>query len=209
MSNSLPHPSSTAGGHPPRTPCAGVVAATSAAVILLALAGAAGAAGLKKCVIDGAVTFTDGACPDQSAGEPIEATAPILGNAEDVERVRRQAEDLWLYRQAPSTDAAAEAAAGPAGAMPRPTQREITNAIRRRQVLEGMTEAEVRRSMGPPSRTTRDVDGDAVWTYAGQDSDDNRRHRRIHFDGGHVHDWTETVVPAEQTFEVDRDRWLK
>lgn len=184
-----------------------------AAALAAAAAGPLGlgveAAGLNKCVIDGAVTFTDGACPDQSIGERIDATAPVLGNAEDVERVRKQAEDLWLYRRSPADETASRAAAPPAGGAERPTQRALTNAIRRREVVAGMTEAEVRRAMGPPTRETRDADGDAVWTYAGRDSDDNDRHRRVYFDAGLVRDWVDTINPAEQRFEVDRDRWLR
>lgn len=167
--------------------------------------------GLQRCLVDGEVLFTDTACPDQTRGEAVTVETPDLGNYDDALRVQEQADGLWLYKRGDDAPASGKAAAKGRSAdapVARPQRVELLNAIRRRQVLDGMTPEEVQRAWGPPTTTTRGSDGGQSWTYRGIDSAGNRQQRRIRFTDGHVDGWSTTEARARSRFDPDQGRWL-
>lgn len=178
-----------------------------AACGLLAVIGTAAAGDLQRCIVDGEVLFTDTACPDQTRGQPVTVETPRLGNLEDAGRVRREADKLWLYKRGKEKDKDKDEAAADA-APARPTSLDVINAIRRRQLLNGMTPDEVREAWGPPNSVTEGSDGGTAWTYRGTDQEGNKRSRRVRFTDGVVDGWSGTRTRTSNRYDPEEGRWL-
>lgn len=162
------------------------------------------AATLQRCIVDGEVLFTDTACPDQTRGQPVEVETRRLGNLEDAQRVRRQGERLWLYKRHNGERAAAHVDPPAAN----PSSLDVINAIRSRELLDGMTTDEVIESWGPPTSTTEGSDGGMAWTYRGTDRSGDKHSRRIRFTDGVVNGWTKSRVRVRKRFDPTKERWL-
>lgn len=190
------------------------LAGTAALILVLAWAPAqpARAGGLQRCVVDGEVWYTDGPCPDLIPGQPVTPDPRPLGNLDDARRVTREADKLWLYKRgdgAGSGDHRARDRKQDTGPPPRPHSIDLINAIRARQILDGMTPEEVEQAWGPPNTTRRGSDERMSWTYRGKDKEGRRRTRTVKFFQGHVSGWSGTDERARMRFDQNAGRWLE
>lgn len=195
--------------------------------LLAALTGAA-QAGFYKCTdAAGEISYQQTACAGDASGESlrlpgtVQEAAPVGSNpgaGTDRARSRGSAkhwsvEQQLKRMQAPSAQGAQTstkpAQKGRAESLARPRRLEILNAIRRRQVIPGMTPDEVEDALGPPSASKRDGEGLRSWSYRGTDADDNRRSQTVYFRDGHVTGVSSSGTRAKDRFDPDQDRWLE
>lgn len=92
---------------------------------------------------------------------------------------------------------------------PRPRRVRILNAIRRHQVIPGMTPDEVDAALGPPTTTKHDGDGVRSWSYRGVDAEGKRRSQTVYFRDGRVTGLSLSGSRAADRFDPDQDRWLQ
>lgn len=170
------------------------------ASLCFALAGASSVAGgLNKCVHqDGSVSYQQGACPADAAASQVAvdpATRPGKPmTAEEARRFEVASEELERARQRlEATQRAAQARTSKPlkqkGRKVNPARpSEVTEATMDRRVIRGMSQAEVRESLGAPSSVYTDSGGYESWTYRTLENG-SYRSSTVTFDGGLSRGW--------------------
>ncbi|WP_058556010.1 DUF4124 domain-containing protein [Thiohalocapsa sp. ML1] len=185
-----------------------------AALAALALVGPAH--GLNKCVdAAGEVTYRQTACPGADTAQRVEVEpAPGAGTApaDDYWSVSNQVRRIETQQQADGERrerARLERALREPERVKRPSSTEIWNAKVSRQVLPGMTPAEVEDALGAPDSTYRGSNGYSSWGYRGYDANGNYRSLTVQFQDGLATGTTDYEAPAPQRFDTDKGRWLE
>ena len=117
--------------------------ACAVALVLLGTVTGAGASVIKCIGADGSVTYQNTSCPHGAKGEPIDTT-PNSGGRFASEREIREARRPSQDERQPGVRTTVKHKAA-----------QIYNADERRFIQVGMSEAEVRRRIGPPNHTVR------------------------------------------------------
>lgn len=118
-------------------------AARAVGVALLAAVSAADASVVKCIGANGSVTYQNSSCPQGAKGEPIDTT-PNSGGRFATESEIRETRRLSQDERQPGVRTTVKRKAV-----------QIYNADERRFIQVGMSEAEVRRRIGPPNHTVR------------------------------------------------------
>ncbi len=142
------HPRTPFGAPAPLASIAALAAiAAVAAIAWLCGAGPAAAAVIRCVTPDGRILYQDFSCPNGAAGAPVDATANSLGRfatEREIADARRQEADDARPSRPPKPAARAKR-----------TRVHGWNAGERRFLVTGMSEAEVRRRIGPPDSVVR------------------------------------------------------
>jgi hypothetical protein len=185
------------------------------AALALALACPAGAA-MHKCVdADGKVTYRQTACPGSDTAQRVEVQPEPDGGLtpeSDYWSVTNQVRRIETQQQAEGQRRERERlerALREPEPVKRPSSTAIWNAKVSRQVLPGMTPAEVEDALGAPDSTYRGSDGYSSWGYRGYAPDGTYRSLTVQFQDGLATGTTDYENPAQQRFDTDKGKWLK
>jgi hypothetical protein len=141
-----------------------------------------------------------------------EPAPPAKGQRDDHWSVERQLERMQgapAKGGAGSRSAAARSRKGSAQPPPRPKRVDILNAIRRHQVIPGMTPQEVEQAWGPPTATRSDSTGPRSWSYRGEDAKGDRVRMTVRYKQGQVSGVSGSATRAPASFDPDSGRWLE
>jgi hypothetical protein len=166
---------------------------------------------------DGSISYTDTACSGASEGAVIGlpstgSATPAKGQGDDHWSVERQLERMQgsaAKGDARSRSAAARSRSDSTQRPSRPRRVEILNAIRRHQVIPGMTPREVEQAWGPPNGTRSDSTGPRSWSYRGEDAEGDRVSMTVRFKQGQVTGVSGSAKHAPSRFDPDSGRWLE
>jgi hypothetical protein len=166
---------------------------------------------------DGSIAFSDTACTGAAEGTVI-----VLPSTDPAPSAKGQRDDHWsVERQlermqgsaakgdARSRSAAARSRSDSTQRPSRPRRVEILNAIRRHQVIPGMTPREVEQAWGPPNGTRSDSTGPRSWSYRGEDAEGDRVSMTVRFKQGQVTGVSGSAKHAPSRFDPDSGRWLE
>lgn len=184
-------------------------------------------AALYKCTdATGEVSYQQTACTGDAHGDSLQLPQTTRGRAQAGSKTGAQVEQTdssaqhWSVEQqlkrmrapaageptkAPKTATAKDRAEPPA----RPRRVQILNAIRRHQVIPGMTPNEVDAALGPPAASKRDSSGLRRWSYRGTDAEGNRRGQTVYFRDDRVTGVSASGALKPDRFDPDQDRWLE
>ncbi len=175
---------------------------------------------LYKCTdASGGVSYQQTACSGAARGDAMQLPDRLHGQKPSASRAQPGAEhwsvEQQLKRMQAISGAESQTLTKPAAASrgneppARPRRVQILNAIRRRQVIPGMTPKEVSDALGPPTASKRDGGGVRSWSYRGVDAEGKRRSQTVYFRDNQVTGVSFSGARVPRRFDPDQDRWLE